>query len=235
MKWVIYTLLLLNLVFVLWHYRTSNDAARTSAVEQSEEAGQRLVLLKEYQAQQAALEKNQPQESTPSQGDGSSEAGEPIRSRRCYSLGPFAKKSLAKKVAGRLQRQGIKTQSRVNRESKQEGYWVFLPPYESRRAANTVVKRLKAMQVQDYFLVATGSQKNAISLGVFSRSSLAKKRLKEMQALGLTPSLDKVKLPHREYWLDWPLSSHAKLSGELLATLTKATPGIGHIERNCAP
>ena len=94
--------------------------------------------------------------------------------------------------------------------------------------------RLKQQGVTDYFRVATGEQKDAISLGVFSRSDLAQRRLRAMRKQGFQPQLETVPLPRRVYWLDWPVEGNPALNAGDLGVLQDQYAGIDQWEQACA-
>ncbi len=211
MKWIVYLLLLVNLGVFVWHYRSDSPAAVTPAVpEGQEEAVLSLVLLKEYQQQKQDKE-----------------------TRWCYSVGPFETKQQARTAAGILHAAGIKAQRRLSTEARRKAYWVLLPPAESREAAKQHIARLRQLNVDDFFLVQTGDMVNAVSLGVFTRFESAHRRIKEMQELGFKPGFEKIDLPKREYWLDWPQDSGASLPPGILEKIRKISPQGRQVERRC--
>ena len=110
---------------------------------------------------------------------------------------------------------------------------MLLPPAQSRQVARDSISQLKANGIKDYFLVVTGEQTNAVSLGVFSQPELAQRRLDAIAKLGFSPSIQTVDLPLREYWLDWPVDF--PLSPDLLGDLRQRHSGIGQAERSCPP
>jgi len=215
MKWTIYALLLLNLAFGLWHFRSRQVAF---VEDKNEDENLRLVLLSEYNQQNPTDVKET--ESTEQ------------NAARCYTLGPFKSKSQAADLRKELDDLGIKSQRRMSKDNTRKGYWVLLPPQETRRAAEANVKLLKEKGVKDYFLVVTGEQTNAVSLGVFSKSELAQNRYEEIKAMGFVVKIENVDLPLREYWLDWPVEQ--KLLPEILAKYRQRYAGIGQTERACA-
>lgn len=222
MKWWIYLFALVNLVIFLWHYQPGQfsafmGAGRPKAVE--DETSPRLVLLKEYETHQ----QQKAHEATP-----------PAEIGLCYRLGPFTAKGEARAILKQLQATDIQAKLQVNKDQTRPGYWVLLPPTTDRKGARQTVEWLKEKQVKDFFLVATGAKKNAISLGVFSRSELARKRLKEVQGLGFRAVIEKVELPKREYWLEWAKAKAAAVPLERLETWRKKNPEIGQTEQKCS-
>ncbi|MDH5409040.1 MAG: SPOR domain-containing protein [Gammaproteobacteria bacterium] len=212
MKWLIATLLLVNLAIFVWHYQGEH---RTSGYKLDDETSQ-LVLLKEY------LEQHD-----------SSTADNQSGQSMCYTLGPFSKKASAKKVQAKLKKVKVNANRRVSNDSVQTGYWVLIPPSKSSKAAAKLLTELKSKNVADFFLVATGEQTNAISLGVFSKSKLARARLEDVNKLGFKAKVIKISLPKRVYWLDWNKQAAKQPPAKMLENLREEFNGIGQAERRC--
>jgi hypothetical protein len=211
MKWIIYLLLLLNIAMFAWHFQSGEVADISSPVaSRQDEATLSLVLLKEQRLQKV-------QEIT----------------RWCYSLGPFEDKQQASLASGILKTAGIDAKRRLSKDARRKAYWVLLPPAESREVARKNVARLKELKVTDYFLVVTGEKTNAVSLGVYSQFESAHRRIKEIQDLGFKPDFEKVELPKREYWLDWPRDGGKALSEADMKKVQKISSEARQIERGC--
>ncbi len=213
MKWIIYTLLLVNLGFGLWHYRSVELNGAQAPVDDD---NLRLVLVKEYLAQQEqAVEAPTGEDAT----------------TRCNTLGPFKNKKAANAIRKELISLGISAERRMSKDNTRKGFWVLIPPETTRKLARAHIRELKDKEVKDYFLVVTGEQANAVSLGVFSRSDLAQRRYDEIKALGFKVKIRRVNLPLREYWLDWPKDQ--QLLPEVLDTFRERHPNIGQTDRAC--
>lgn len=210
MKWLIYILLLVNLGLFVWHYQPNADMRRKQADDQLT----RLILLTEFEQQLKSA---------------ADEDGIP----RCFSLGPFTRKQSFVEAKEGMEKQGVDVFSRVSSERVRNGYWVMLPASKTSNQAKVQIQKLKDRGLKDYFLVATGEMKNAISLGVFSKSKLAKRRLDEVEEQGFNVKITKITLPKRVYWLEWPRHSENQPAKELLNKLLKRFEGIGQTERVC--
>lgn len=210
MKWIIYVLLLVNLGLFVWHYQPEDGAHHKSTREQST----RLVLLSEYE-QQLQLT-----------GDGKDSAS-------CYNLGPFTHRDSFRKAKQRFIKQGITVFERVSSDSVRNGYWVLLPASNSRNLARVQIQQLKEKGVKEYFLIDTGEMKNAISLGVFSKPNLAKRRHDKVEKLGFRPIIRKIALPKRVYWLEWSRQSARQPDKQMLEELAEQFEGVGQTERPC--
>ncbi len=213
LKWFLYSLVLLNIGFFAWNSRSGIVLNKVSQVE-APDGAVRLLLLKE---------KAEPRTEEESVSN---------KAAMCFSVGPFAQKKALRAAQKRLKKWGISAHRRIQKMTA-EGFWVIIPPLKSRKAANRQIKKLKELGIRDYFRVATGSKKNAISLGVFSKSSSARRRLAEMKKKGVDATIAAVDLPKRSYWLDWP-STETGLTAEQLARLQKTFRGIGKVSVNCS-
>ena len=211
MKWIIYILVLLNIAMFAWHYKSGKSAdIASSGVPNQDDAVMSLVLLKERETQK-----------------------EQVTKRKCYSLGPFENKQQVDLASGLLKSSGIKAKRRVSKDARRKAYWVLLPPAESKEAAQKSAARLKQLRVDDYFVVATGEKTNAISLGVFSKFESAHRRIKEIQGMGFKPEFEKVELPKREYWLDWPYAIGKSLDETVMSKIKNISSQARQIEHEC--
>ena len=211
MKLIIYFLLICNIGFAAWHFRglDAREDGAAGTLEISHE--QQLVLLSEFHKKEQKL----------------------LGGKLCYSLGPFIKKSQSNKTQTLLKENNFKTVLIQLRDSSRSGYWVTLPPSDSRKEARKHIARLKKLKVTDYFLVAKGTHENAVSLGVYSQKKLARRRVDEIIRLGFIPRMESVPLPRKVYWLNWYKDSKQQLENTLLSQLKKEHPQISKIERSC--
>ena len=66
------------------------------------------------------------------------------------------------------------------------GYWVYLPPAQTRAEMDKNIAELKRHNVKDYFTVQdAGPWKNAISLGVFKTDKAARKTFDSLRSKGV--------------------------------------------------
>lgn len=210
MKWSIYTLLLINLGLFVWHFQPNTGSHRIQVNDQLTH----LVLQKEYQQQLSSV----------ADADGIA---------RCFSLGPFIRKQAFNVALTKMKQQGVDVFSRVSSEQVRNGYWVMLPVAMTSSQARVQVQKLKEKGVNDYFLVAAGEMKNAVSLGVFSKPKLAKRRRDQVAKQGFNVKIKKITLPKRVYWLEWPRQSEKQPSTEMLEKLLDQFEGVGQTERQC--
>ena len=214
MKWLIYFLLICNIGFAAWHFRGLNSQVESlSGISNISDESQ-LILLSEFKQQQKNLQA-------------------PEGAKLCYSLGPFTHKPESDNAQKLLTAESIDTQRLRLRDTSLSGYWVILPSSGSRDEALQHIQKLKKHKIEDFFLVATGSHQNAVSLGVYSQKNLARRRVDDMIRLGFIPRMESVALPRKVYWLNWYKDSVKQPSDAVMENIKKLYPQISKIERSC--
>jgi hypothetical protein len=65
-------------------------------------------------------------------------------------------------------------------------YWVIFPPLPSEAAGVIKFRELAALKVKEATLIKDGNWKNGISLGLYASEEIARRRLREIEAIGVT-------------------------------------------------
>ena len=103
----------------------------------------------------------------------------------CVEWGGFAVAD-APRVEQALEPLALGARLTQNRTEETAGWWVFIPPQGSRQAAAKKAVELKALGIEDYFIVQDeGAQRWALSLGVFRTEEAAKARFEALRAKGV--------------------------------------------------
>lgn len=102
----------------------------------------------------------------------------------CYEWGIFSASSLTGAQSAAL---NLSLQPTVKEQTSLEAkrFWVYKPPLKSAEAAQSKASELKALGVQELFVLQDSKWKNAISFGVFEDEKLATNLLKELRAKGV--------------------------------------------------
>jgi hypothetical protein len=117
------------------------------------------------------------------------------------------------------------------RTDETAGWWVYVPSQGSRAAAQKKAAELKALGVEDYFIVQDeGPQRWALSLGVFRSEDLAKGRLEALKARGVrSAQVGERQTPVQKVWLQVRGADAAQQ-----AKLRETAPGFAGTEiRDC--
>lgn len=99
----------------------------------------------------------------------------------CFQAGPYLQAHEAKKAADWLNHQAEVNASVQTRDTPVLTITrVYLPPLESRQAAQRVAQRLSQLGIKDYMIESN----NTISLGMFKNPDSVERRKKQLQAKG---------------------------------------------------
>ncbi len=112
----------------------------------------------------------------------------------CYEWGSFPASSLpkAKNILSKLS-----LSATVKQHSSKEAtrYWVYIPPKASLQLAQEKVDELRALGLDDLYIVQEPRWRNAISLGVYKDEALANSRLEDIKSRGVVTA---VKAPRNQ-------------------------------------
>ena len=103
----------------------------------------------------------------------------------CYKWGNFTKTNLpsAQVVLVRLGLQSVINQEAVAQADKR--FWVYYPPLKSAALAQRKAAEIKALGINELFIVQDSQWRNSISFGLFQDEQLATNLLTELQAKGV--------------------------------------------------
>lgn len=181
MKWVVWSLLLLN-VLLLAYFNLSSSQPAGVPFSHPDIEPEKIKILNPQEIE--ALPKKTP------------EAGEPPSlapvQTSCYEWGSFSTAALprARTVLANYSLTGA-----VKQQSSQEAsrYWVYIPRNKSLQAAQLKVEELKGLGIQESFVVMEPQWRYAISLGVFKDEQLATKLLDELKSRGVVSAVKGVR------------------------------------------
>lgn len=137
-------------------------------------------------------------------------AGDAAPQTRCLAIGPFATPQDLRNARSGLAGPGVRMRSRQEQTIQTRGWWVYLPAPGSRTQALALARRLDAAHVGDYFVMSSGDQSNAISLGLFKDPANARKRRDEVVTAGFAAQLQERTEQVAEYWLDLVVADGAR-------------------------
>lgn len=189
MRWIFILLLVVNGVLLMWRQFAppTNEASQTVAEDIVKPEGARLQLVSEV-GDVVAFKKNPKQESNSSK--------RPL----CRSVGAFSSLEQANDFIARLKAIDVKASIEQVELTVGESYWVYLPSEGSRADARRKLAELQALKIDSY-IIPKGELENGISLGVFSRSVLAQRRIADMKQRGLSPLLHTTEKTNSEIWV----------------------------------
>lgn len=151
----------------------------------------------------------------------------------CASYGPFTGSAVSQ-AADRLKQFGLTTEQHSVPGKAKLGYWVYLPPFGSKREADAAADMLRRRGVKDIYVVTDEANRNAISLGVFTQHQGAVERQKEMRKLGFRAVLAERFRDEPRYWLDVHGTSSAMPSADMFKDLSEDSAPVSKATAPCA-
>lgn len=145
----------------------------------------------------------------------------------CELVGPFESKNIANDFIERLLAIEVKSSLQELELPAGPGYWVYLTPRDTRREAFRMLNELQAKRIDSY-VIPKGDLANGISLGMFSKKSLADARMREMKAIGLDPEVEEIERTYRELWVMLNEAEGLKMSD---LSWERAMDGINLLQR----
>lgn len=229
MRVLLFLLLLANLGLLAWLAWYDGDTRLAVPAGRGDVTPERrLVLLgetEERRPDEPATETRQHlaevQEAPPAVTDPAGEAADStdVPAEKCATVGPFERLEVAEVVHARMLGDGRRAVLRESGGQIRSGFWVYLPPFPDRDAAEEVEDELRARNVQDLFIVTGSEQQNAISLGLFSTPERADQRAAEIGRLGLAPRIAERFRDSTVYWVDFVEQPDAPLEPESLGVV----------------
>lgn len=127
----------------------------------------------------------------------------PSQPAQCFSLGPFADAAAANLAASRIVGQSVRRRPRETPGKGASGYNVLLPPSIDRETAQALASRIGAAGFDDYLVVNTGEQANAVALGRYRSRDAAERRQAALVAAGFPAQLQPIgQEGASQWWLD---------------------------------
>jgi hypothetical protein len=152
----------------------------------------------------------------------------------CASYGPFPSADAASQALARLKTAGIVGNPHAIAGKAKLGYWVYLPPFGSRKEADAAAAMLKKRGVTDIYVVADEANRNAVSLGVFSQRDGAVQREKEIKKLGFKAQMAERFRDEPRYWLDAKGADSAMPPADVFKDLQDEASPVGRVTSACA-
>lgn len=176
MKWIFAILLVVNLVFFGTMQLSGNPAPEASHGHEPVQAD-KIRLLSDLPAKSEATPAapGKPAETVAA-------AAKPVV---CLEWGVFSGDDL-KRATQALDKLQLGDKLAQYPATKQDGYWVYMPPRKTLQEAQKKVEELKRRGVLDSFIMRDGSKwQYAVSLGVFSTEEAAVKYLAQLREKGV--------------------------------------------------
>lgn len=130
----------------------------------------------------------------------------------CYRSIPLSTLDEALALQQLLLRAGVQESERHTIETVKLNFWVMLPAFETRGAAEKAEAILKQNGIKDMVIVRSGRHENAISLGVYStleRAELRRMEINTIKGARLRPVIEGLETPQKQLVITFELGEGA--------------------------
>ncbi len=181
MRLIVLLLLLLNVG--LYAYFNMNQLAPAPVTANKEINPEKLIVVSQ-EALDAMPTNEQASAMIANESTSIPQVSETITTT-CYTWGNFTQTNLpaAQVVLARLGLQSEIKQEQVATEDRR--FWVYYPPLKSAELAESKAAEIRALGVQELYIVQDSQWRNAISFGLFQDEQLASGLLNELQNKGV--------------------------------------------------
>lgn len=235
MKYLFSALLLLNIVFFVWHYQKENHGPPGEQGELLQDnAVATLTLLNEVKnipegddSQSAKAGLNQAMDQEQARGVQNEQVGV------CYTIGPFVDAPSADQALSMFSESGMAVVIREVDDKEHAGYWVHLPVEDGLAAARRLLQDLKNRKISDVSIMPVDDGRYVVSLGVFNKKTTLDRRYAQISALGYAPVVvDRFKI-NTTVWVDVTGVETSLATPGIWRDLTDKFPAASHTEITC--
>lgn len=218
MKWIILTLLVLNMALGGYQYwqTTQPDVqpAEPSAAQMNN-----LAISEETRTRLAELERT--------------EVAEPlVEPLQCVRITGIAAEDQADIIQSRLRALEVTSSKTTQEEILRSDYWVVLGPFETDQQGRDRLSQLQADDIES-FLINQGRLAGGISLGLFSSDSNARTRVAELAEQDIDARVERVDRT-REVWVLTIAAESARLiSNQALESIVSGFEGASFQRFRC--
>lgn len=209
MKYFVYLLILVNVVFFLWEtgFRgdgdgSSQELAIPSGLERillsSEAADSEAAELEPGDAELKSVEAETTEEETPAPEE------KPAPRSDCFLIGPEPGKERAEELLGLLKSHTGEVSVEAKPGEVPAGWWILFPKAPSLEAARENRKMLAGKGVMDMWVFEKGSLQGAISLGLYSAREQAETARKQFTDKNIVTEIAPRLVQGQVYWLRIP-------------------------------
>lgn len=108
----------------------------------------------------------------------------PEHAAGCYEWGSFPAISVAR-ARNILEKFGLEANVRIIAPQEAVRYWVYIPPRKNMQDAQARIDELRALGIEETFVVQEPQWRYAISLGVFKEEALATRLAEDVRSRGI--------------------------------------------------
>jgi len=244
MRWIFYTLLVINLGYFAWSLAEPWRATAKAPVQSlpPERAdGRDIQLLDEardaalrYSPQVAAPDPkvDRPVDKPPEGSVGVTDQQTPAEGARCAVFGPLMDERVSLRLISELRERQVAARLEKEALSSTMSYWVYLPPFASQQQALTMIGRLRQNDIQS-FLITEGALRTGLSLGVYQDAEVLEGLIARLQGMGLSPEVVNKSQRYYIYQVLVPMVQGQIPIAEILSEVQQQYPQMQYRQKVC--
>lgn len=180
MRWILWLLVLVN-VLLLAYFNLPKQSAVELQMSEAPLSPEKIKLLKPQEIN--TLPRRVIESAVP--------MVQPVQ-YACYDWGTFSRAKLAS-ARSYLNRYALDVTVRQQSAEESTRYWIYIPSLRNAAAAQAKIEELKALGVEEMYVIQDQQSRNAISLGVFKDEQLATKLLEDLKSKGVVSAVKGVR------------------------------------------
>lgn len=187
MKWMVWLLVIMNVLLLAYFNLDKSSAVRAPVIHQPLQPEKlKLLTPQEIEAlprKEAEVKAIEAVALVPDMG--------PVTTG-CYEWGSFSAGNL-RRARSILDKYSLGATVKQQTSQESTRYWVYIPRLRTAALAQAKADELRALGVEDIFVVQEPQWHNAISFGVFKDEQLATKLLEELKGKGVISAVKGVR------------------------------------------
>ncbi|GMQ96084.1 MAG: hypothetical protein BMS9Abin14_585 [Gammaproteobacteria bacterium] len=148
----------------------------------------------------------------------------------CYAVNRIENRSAARSVAKWFTARGVDAREQIHSEQAGIFYEVYVPPLESRAAADAQMRRMREDGFADIMRINSGDLENGVSVGTYRQLGNAERRVEVFRAKGYQAEFKPRDSTHTTYLV----AIDAGASGELRTRFISTFPAYSLSESPCS-
>ncbi len=200
MRNIVLILVLVNLGFAAWYWRTADSPESNVERIRDDAVVEPIVLVSEATDAPSQPVAAEPEYEEPQQPD--VQLAIPQPTPMCFSIGPFSSIAQYDAAAEILLESGLEPIQRAEEGEIWLGHWLYLPNVTNQAQADELSARLAAAGFEDTYFDPTGVDGDVLSLGLFREFVRAETLRDRLLSAGFRPEMVDRTRPGTIYWAD---------------------------------
>lgn len=214
MRWIFYSLLIINMAFFGWHQLRIDDAVPASKASQAEAGVLSIRLLSEVGEDAEVGLTDRPE------------------TRKCDIYGPFFSSEEGLGFLNAVKGAGLQAWQEQEKIKLKPYFWLYIEPFSSEAKAQEVVNRLRGDQLNAE-IIFEGRLKNGISIGNVDSAEDVERLRQRLSVFNLEVREQQKSRDYQQFWVVLDPSSEGQLPGEVQDRLIQDYPEIFHRQKVC--